>query len=193
MVRGRRSTFNSLGTCRFRVTCQLQVIVSNVSVLVVGQLGTRISARRSHDKIASCFQGSSHAQADRKPKPEACNSNDQGPRRVSPARLSPRKRYVATNVHGLEARSVNIAMNALHARQRRCTADCGRRQGRLHRPPMPFAPIATLRNTSRPIVHVAVLPRSQANVGPGCHAPFICQSCQSPSPTASDQDTRVSS
>ena len=61
----------------------------DVSVSVVGQGGTRSSRSGGEDHttaIASSFQRSSHTQ----PKPEGCEAATGRPRRVSPARLSPR-------------------------------------------------------------------------------------------------------
>jgi hypothetical protein len=96
--------------------------------------------------------------------------------------------------YGLRAGSVNIvegysALDKGAALQPVSTAKgaCSVKPCRSRRLPR------LLRNTSRPIVHVAVLPDRRQTVGPGCHAVLHLSSASAPSPTASDQDARVSS
>ena len=79
----------SLGTYRFRVTCSCTQSFRCIS-FGHGAGGTALPAGRSHDKLASFFLTRAGPQAK-----AGCLRLDE-PRRVSPARLSPRERYVAT-------------------------------------------------------------------------------------------------
>ena len=164
----------------------------DVSLLVMGQMEQLF---RREDHMTNSLLSSSHAQG-RKPKPDACDSTNPGVCH----RLGSLPGTGMSQLHvqcGLEGWISNHSHDEalIRPRQRRCTASRERRQGRLQRPAMPFealAPTATqhkqpaLRTCSR-------FTRSQAQSGPGCHAGMHLSSASTPSPTASDQDARVSS
>jgi len=136
----------------------------------VGRVEHRSGRRRSHDKkFASSFQGSSRAH-NCKPKPSPWTAAARRPGRVSPARLSPRG-GVSVHVwlrYGLRGGSSITDHDAFDRKSGR-NEDCERRQGRLQRQAMPLEGACPgdytkhVRNTSRPIVHVAVLPDRREN------------------------------
>ena len=110
-----------------------------------------------------------HARIICKPKP-CWTAAARRPGRVSPARLSPRG-GVSVHVwlrYGLRGGSSITDHDAFDRKSGR-NEDCERRQGRLQRQAMPLEGACPgdytkhVRNTSRPIVHVAVLPDRREN------------------------------
>lgn len=172
----------------------MHAIVLDVSVLVLGQVELLFRREDHMTKLASFFLTRAGPQAKAGwMNPGVCHRT---------ARLCPRKGMSQLHVlYGLEGGISNHSHDdaLLRPRQRRCTHSCERRQGRLQRQAMPFeafAPTDTqVTQHKQPTPHrtCSRFTRSQAQSGPGCHAGMHLSSASTPSPTASDQDARVSS
>ena len=129
-----------------------------------GAGGSALPARRSHDKIRFFLPHTRRAASKAGwMNPGVCHRT---------ARLCPREGMSQLHVlYGLEGGISNHSHDdaLLRPRQRRCTASCERRQGRLQRQAMPFEAFAptdtqvTQHKQPTPIVHVAVLPDRRHN------------------------------
>lgn len=142
----------------------MHAIVLDVSLLVVGQVEVLFRREDHMTKFASFFLTRAGPQAKAGwMNPGVCHRT---------ARLCPREGMSQLHVlYGLEGGISNHSHDdaLLRPRQRRCTASCERRQGRLQRQAMPFEAFAptdtqvTQHKQPTPIVHVAVLPDRRHN------------------------------